>query len=104
MTFSLAFTVLQTAVNSDLEHSSMACFVIGLALFLGRSLLILLIGLHQSYPSIRSSFSGVDCWTQGGRVSLGGSVGWSRTRAGVYSFSEHEAHAVHVEGACLPQH
>lgn len=40
MTFSLAFTVLQTKVNSDFKSSSMACFAIGLAVFLGHSLLI----------------------------------------------------------------
>ena len=40
MTFLLIFTVLQTAVNSDFDYSSMACFVIGLAVFLGHSLLI----------------------------------------------------------------
>ena len=35
MTFLLIFTVLQTAVNSDFDYSSMACFAIGLAVFLG---------------------------------------------------------------------
>ena len=40
VTFSVASTVLQTAVNSDFEYSSMACFAIGLAVFLGHSLLI----------------------------------------------------------------
>ena len=40
MTFLLVFTVLQTAVNSDFDQSSMACFAIGLAVFLGHSLLV----------------------------------------------------------------
>ena len=40
MTFLLVFTVLQTAVNSDFDYSSMACFAIGLAVFLGHSLLV----------------------------------------------------------------
>ena len=40
MTFLLVFTVLQTAVNSDFDYSSMACFAIGLAVFLGHSFLI----------------------------------------------------------------
>ena len=36
----LVFTVLQTAVNSDFDYSSMPCFAIGLAVFLGHYLLI----------------------------------------------------------------
>ena len=40
MTFLLVFTVLQTAVTSDFDYSSMACFAIGLAVFLGHSFLI----------------------------------------------------------------
>ena len=40
MTFLLVFTVLRTTVNFDLKYSSMACFAIGLAVFLGHSFLI----------------------------------------------------------------
>merc|ERR1712012_1300409 len=53
MTFLLVFTVLQTAVNADFDYSSMACFAIGLAVFLGHSSSFRLTGA----PSIRPDLS-----------------------------------------------
>ena len=62
MTFLLVFTVLQTAVNSDFDYSSMACFAIGLAVFLGHSLLIPIDGCSINSDQIfRSSCRGVHC-------------------------------------------
>ena len=40
MTFLLVFSGLETAVNSDFDHLSMACFAIGLTVFLGYSLYV----------------------------------------------------------------
>jgi len=63
MTFLLVFTVLQTAVNSDFDYSSMACFAIGLAVFLGHSLLIPIDGC--SINPTRSFGPAVVAWITG---------------------------------------
>jgi len=54
-TFLLVFTVLRTTANSDFDYSSMACFSISLAVFLGHSLLIPIDVPHQSSQIFRSS-------------------------------------------------
>ena len=61
MTFLLVFTVLQTAVNSDFDYSSMACFAIGLAVFLGHSPRSDCWVLDQSDQIFRSSCPIVHC-------------------------------------------
>ena len=65
--FWLAFTVLRTSVTggTDFDYSTMACFAIGLDVFLGRSLLIPIDG-HSIYPT-RSFGPAVVAWTTGSR-------------------------------------
>ena len=54
MAFQLVFTVLESAVNSDFDFSTTACFGIGLDVFLGRSLSSF---RSMGTPSIRQDLS-----------------------------------------------
>ena len=69
LTFLLLFSVLHTAANPDFDFSSLACFAIGLAVFLCPSSSFRLLVLHLSDQFLRSSCRAVDLWTQEGHLS-----------------------------------
>ena len=73
MAFLLVFTVLQTAVNSDFDCSLMACFAIGLAVFLAHALSIPID--ECSINPTRSFGPAFVAWTTGRKRTLSRTCG-----------------------------
>ena len=86
-TFLLVFTVLQMAVNSDFDFSSMASFAIGLAVFPAHSLFIPIDGAPSIRPDLTFQLSGLG--SPGAKGHLSAHVGllvWALGRCCTCSF------------------
>ena len=96
MAFLLVFTVLESAVNSDFDYSTTACFGIGLDVFLGRSLSLLIpIDGHSVYPT-RSFGPAFVAWITGSRKGghLSGHVDF-RQPLGLFCLFVFVVHSLH---------